>query len=76
LHYDLRLERNGVLASWAGTVDLWDRSTYELEHERPDGTLTVILHASRTEQPERSTKTSPETERSASAISEVVAMSR
>jgi bifunctional non-homologous end joining protein LigD len=83
-----RLERNGVLASWAlprgvplrsgerllavqvedhplgyasfegvipdgeygaGTVDLWDRGTYELAHERPDGTLTVILHGQRLE---------------------------
>ena len=32
-------------ASTAGaTVDLWDRGTYELVRERPDGTLTVILH--------------------------------
>ena len=27
-----------------GSVEVWDRGTYELERERPDGTLTVILH--------------------------------
>ncbi len=83
LHYDLRLERDGVLLSWAlprgvplrageralavhvedhpleyadfegdipagqygaGTVELFDRGTYEVVRERADGTLTVILH--------------------------------
>ncbi len=28
----------------AGYVELWDRGTYEVVRERPDGTLTVILH--------------------------------
>jgi bifunctional non-homologous end joining protein LigD len=83
LHYDLRLERDGVLASWAvpkgvplepgrqhlavhvedhpleygnfegeipkgqygaGTVEIWDRGTYELLEEKKDGGLTVRLH--------------------------------
>ena len=86
LHYDLRLERDGALASWAvpkgiplargerhlavhvedhpleyasfegeipagqygaGTVEIWDRGTYELVEEKRDGGLTVRLHGER-----------------------------
>jgi bifunctional non-homologous end joining protein LigD len=88
LHYDLRLERNGALASWAvpkgipgrpgerhlavhvedhpleygsfegeipkgeygaGTVEIWDRGTYELLEEKRNGGLTVALHGERLE---------------------------
>jgi bifunctional non-homologous end joining protein LigD len=86
LHYDLRLERDGALASWAvpkglpleagerhlavhvedhpldygsfegaipagqygaGTVEIWDRGTYELLEEKRNGGLTVHLHGDR-----------------------------
>ena len=86
LHYDLRLERDGALASWAvpkglpfragvrhlavhvedhpldygsfegeipkgeygaGTVEIWDRGTYELLEEKQDGGLTFRLAGER-----------------------------
>ncbi len=86
LHYDLRLERDGALASWAvpkgmplepgqqhlavhvedhpleygafegeipkgeygaGTVEIWDRGTYELLEEKKDGGLTFRLDGER-----------------------------
>ncbi len=86
LHYDLRLERDGALASWAvpkgvplepgqqhlavhvedhpleygtfegeipkgeygaGTVEIWDRGTYELIEEKRDGGLTFRLDGKR-----------------------------
>ena len=86
LHYDLRLERHGALASWAvpkgvplergerhlavhvedhpldyagfegeipagqygaGTVEIWDRGTYELLEEKRGGGLTVRLRGER-----------------------------
>jgi bifunctional non-homologous end joining protein LigD len=88
LHYDLRLERNGALASWAvpkglplevgarhlavhvedhpleyggfegeipagqygaGTVEIWDRGTYDLLEEKRDGGITVRLRGERLE---------------------------
>src|SRR5438477_5023108 len=30
-----------------GTVEIWDRGTYELIEEKPDGGLTVRLHGER-----------------------------
>jgi bifunctional non-homologous end joining protein LigD len=86
LHYDLRLERDGALASWAvpkglplragerhlavhvedhpldygsfegvipageygaGTVEIWDRGTYELLEEKRNGGLTFHLRGER-----------------------------
>ena len=86
LHYDLRLERDGALASWAvpkglpmrsgerhlavhvedhpldygsfegeipkgqygaGTVEIWDRGTYELLEEKRNGGLTFRLDGER-----------------------------
>jgi bifunctional non-homologous end joining protein LigD len=86
LHYDLRLERDGALASWAvpkgiplepgeqrlavhvedhpleyasfegeipkgqygaGTVEIWDRGTYELVEAKKDGGLTFRLNGER-----------------------------
>src|SRR6201992_2780904 len=33
----------------AGAVEIWDRGTYELVEEKPDGGLTVRLHGERLE---------------------------
>ena len=33
----------------AGTVEIWDRGTYDLVEEKPDGGLTVRLHGTRLE---------------------------
>ena len=86
LHYDVRLERHGALASWAvpkgvplepgakalavhvedhplsygsfhgeipqgqygaGRVEIWDKGTYELLEEKPNGQLTFALRGKR-----------------------------